>query len=217
MLDNIKAAIFDMDGTLIDSMGLWEKIDVDFLNIRGIELPSDLRGNIEHLSIIETAQYFKNRFNLPEEIEDIIKEWDNMAYEEYANNIKLKPGAEKFLKHLKNLGIKIALATSNSQLLLETALKNTGIYEYFDIISRTDEVQRGKSFPDIYLLTAQKLGVEPSECIVFEDILPAVMGAKEAGMKVVGVHDAYSDHQREIIMEKADHFIFEYEELNKAV
>jgi HAD superfamily hydrolase (TIGR01509 family) len=216
MLKDIKAAIFDMDGTLVDSMGVWLKIDDEFLEKRGIETPSDLRDNIEHLSAVDTAKYFKKAFKLPESIEDIIKEWDQMAYEEYAKNVKLKAGAEKFLKYIKTLGIKIALATSNSKFLLETALKSNGIYDYFEVIVRTDEVKRGKSFPDIYLLTAEKLGVQPSECIVFEDILPAVLGAKEAGMRVVGVHDLYSEHQRESIIEKADHYIYKYENFNEA-
>lgn len=214
MLDNIKAAIFDMDGTLVDSMGVWLKIDEDFLKKRGIEVPFDLRVNIEDLSVVETARYFKENFRLSESIEEIIKEWDDMAYEEYANNVRLKAGADTFLEHLKKAGIKIALATSNSSLLMETALKSNKIYDYFQIISRTDEVQRGKSYPDIYLLTAERLGVNPSECIVFEDILPAVMGAKKAGMTVVGVHDIYSEHQRESIIEKADHFIYEYGEIS---
>jgi HAD superfamily hydrolase (TIGR01509 family) len=217
MLKDIKAAIFDLDGTLIDSMWIWIKIDCDFLQKRGIEVPSDLREAIEHLSAIDTAKYFKERFNLPESIEEILAEWDEMAYYEYANNIKLKPGAREFLERLKKRGIRIALATSNSKLLLEASLKNNGIYEYFEEITTTNEVSRGKSFPDVYLLSAQKLGVNPSECIVFEDILPAVLGAKAAGMIVVGVHDIHAEHQTENIKENAHHFIYKYDDFNAAV
>jgi HAD superfamily hydrolase (TIGR01509 family) len=213
MLNNIKAAIFDLDGTLVDSMWVWGKVDEDFLNNRGIEVPEDLRENIEHLGYKETARYFKERFNLTENIEEIVDEWNNMAFEEYAKNINLKSGAKEYLASLKAKGIKIALATSNSNMLLEASLRKNNILQYFDSITTTNEVERGKNFPDVYLLAAKKLGVSPSECIVFEDILPAVMGAKSAGMKVVGVHDIFSEHQKEDIIKIADYFISKYDEL----
>lgn len=217
MLKNIKAAIFDMDGTLVDSMWVWSKIDIEFLKKRGIVLPSDLKDNIEHLSFTDTAKYFKDRFKLQESIEDIMKEWNDMAFEEYSKNIKLKADADRFLSSLKTAGIKIALATSNSQMLLEASLKNNGVLQYFDVITTTDEVARGKNFPDIYLLTAKRLGVTSEECIVFEDILPAVKGAKAAGMKVVGVFDEYSEHQKIDIINTADYFINEYKDIIEAV
>lgn len=213
VLTNIKAAIFDMDGTLVDSMWVWSKIDIDFLKRRNIECPKDLKSKIEHLSFEEVAIYFKNTFKLKESIEDIIHEWNQMALKEYKTNVKLKFGAKKYLEVLKVLGIKIGLATSNSSLLLETALKANGIYQYFDVITRTDEVSRGKQFPDVYLLTAQRLDVNPEECIVFEDILPAVIGAKSAGMKVVGIHDDYSNYQKKEIINIADKYIYKYSEL----
>jgi len=216
LLKNIKAAIFDLDGTLVDSMGVWTKVDIDFLEERGIEIPEDLRGEIEHLSFTDTAKYFKNRFNLPESIEEIVDEWNNMAYYEYSNTVRLKPDVKEYLELLKFKGIKIALATSNSQLLLEVVLKNNDIYEYFDSITTTIEVSKGKDNPDIYLLSAEKLGVSPEECIVYEDILPAVKGAKAAGMQVVGIYDAYSEHQKEDIIKTADHYIYKYEDLIKA-
>lgn len=216
MLTNIKAAIFDMDGTLIDSMWIWRKIDIDFLKERGIDFPEDLRENIEHLSFVEVAKYFKDRFQLNESIEEIMTIWNNMALKEYRDNVPLKPGVKEYLSFLKRSGIKIALATSNSHLLLETALKRNNVYDYFDVITTTNEVSRGKDFPDVYLLAAQKLGVSPSECIVFEDILPAVMGAKAAGMKVVGVHDDYSNDFIEDIKTAADYYILKYSEINTA-
>lgn len=217
MLNNIKAAIFDMDGTLVDSMWVWAKIDETYLAKRNIPFPEDLRDDIEHLSFDSTAEYFKNRFNLEESLEDIKNEWHEMADYEYKNNVTLKPGADKFLRNLKKLGIKVGLATSNSIPLLEIVLKKHGIYDYFDAITITSEVKRGKNFPDVYLLAAEKLGVAPENCIVFEDIIPAVKGAKAAGMKVVAVYDECSAHQKEELLTLADQYINEYEELNKAV
>jgi HAD superfamily hydrolase (TIGR01509 family) len=210
----IKGAIFDLDGTLIDSMGVWNKIDYDFLAKRGISLPEDLGHAIKSLSFKETALYFKDRFNLQESIEDIMNEWSVMAFNEYAFNIKLKPGVDKFLSKLKAKGIKIALATVTGQKLLKAVLENNGIFKYFDAVSTTSEVARGKSFPDIYLLSAEKLGLKPEECVVFEDILPAVLGAKAAGMKVIGVYDKCSENERHEIEGHADRYICSFNDLN---
>ncbi|GCD09231.1 HAD family phosphatase [Clostridium sp. FP2] len=217
MLTNIKAAIFDLDGTLIDSMWVWGKIDEHYFKKLNMDLPSNLKSQIEHLSFDDTAAYFKSNFGILDTIEEIKKEWTDLAYVEYLNNVKLKPGVVEFLSLLKTLNIKIGLATSNSKDLLEAVLNANGIYHYFDCITLTSEVSRGKNFPDVYLLAAERLGVEPSECIVFEDILPAVKGAKAAGMRVVGVYDDFSKEQREDIINHADMFIFEYHELTTAI
>ncbi|MDT8715711.1 HAD family phosphatase [Clostridium sp. 19966] len=195
MLKDIKAAIFDLDGTLVDSMWVWEKIDIEYLKNKNIELPSDLRDCISHLSFDESARYFKDRFNISESVDVIKSEWNDMAVNEYAHRVKLKPGVKNFLSKLKNNNIKIGLATSNSPQLLELALKNNGIYEYFDSITTTNEVTVGKDKPDVYLLSAKKMGVSPSNCLVFEDILPAVKGATLAGMRVIGIKDDASSHQ----------------------
>lgn len=217
MLKNIKAAIFDMDGTLIDSMWVWDTIDKKYLEKRNLIAPDELKKEIGHLSFEETAMYFKDKFDLKDSVQDIMNEWNNLAYEEYSTNVALKPYAKEYLTMLKNKGIKIALATSNCKMLLEVALKKHEIYHLFDVITTTDEVTRGKNFPDIYLLSAKRLNVAPNECIVFEDILPAVLGAKAAGMKVVAVKDSYSEYQRLDIIDKADLYIDDYTEITKAV
>lgn len=213
MLENIKGAIFDLDGTLVDSMWVWRKIDEDYLKSKGHKVPDDLHSEISHLSFRQTAGYFKERFKLSDSIDDILDTWHNMAYTHYSENVKLKDGAREFLDKLKENNIKIALATSNSQPLLETCLKNNNVYGYFDSITTTDEVSRGKNFPDVYLLAADKINVDPKQCIVFEDIPAAVKGAKAADMTVIAVHDEYSSMESSELMDISDKYIQSYKEL----
>lgn len=217
MLKDIKGAIFDMDGTIIDSMWIWEKIDVEYLEKKRLKMPDDLKDNIEHLSFDETAKYFKEKFNLTESVDEIKCEWNDMAFDEYSNNVLLKPGAKEFLTLLKSKDVKIGLATSNNNMLVEAVLKKHGIFHLFDNITTTGEVSRGKNYPDVYLLAAERLCVKPEDCVIFEDILPAVIGAKASGATVIGVYDEYSEHQRQEIIKLADKFISNYEELTEAV
>ncbi|SFB45275.1 HAD family hydrolase [Clostridium frigidicarnis] len=217
MLKDIKAAIFDMDGTLVDSMWIWDKLDKNFLEKRGIKYDENLKHSIGHLSFQGTVKYFKEHFKLEESEKEISDIFNNMAYDEYKNNVTLKSGAKEFLQMLKEKGIKIGLATSNSIDLLEVTLKANGIYEYFDAITITDEVSKGKNCPDVYLLSAKKLGVNPCDCVVFEDILPAIQGAKLANMKVVAVYDKHSDPHRDEIIKEAHKHINCYSEINEAV
>ncbi|WP_082174038.1 HAD family hydrolase [Clostridium niameyense] len=216
-MNNLKAAIFDLDGTLIDSMDIWNKIDTDFLTKRNLKVPINLKEEIETLTFEEGATYFKNRFKLTESIEDILEEWNNMAYKEYAHNINLKKGAKNFLNLLKYRGIKIAIATSNTTPLVNAVLKNNNILNLFDVITTIDEVSRGKDFPDIYLLTSKKLNIDPKNCIVFEDILPALKGAKAAGMKVIAVYDTYSSKYKKQMESLADLYINDYDEIQTII
>ncbi|BFK82654.1 HAD family hydrolase [Clostridium baratii] len=210
MLTNIKAAIFDLDGTLINSMSLWDQIDIDYLTSKNIPVPDDLNDEISHLSFNQVAVYFKERFKLEDSLDDIKNTWNTMAYDHYSSDITLKDGVVEFLDFLKKSNIKIGLATSNSTELLEASLKFNKIYDYFDAITITDEVSIGKHEPDVYLLAAKKLNVKPEECIVFEDILPAVKGAKKAGMKVIAVEDECSVLDKDDIIKNSDGFINDF-------
>ncbi|MBY0756819.1 HAD family phosphatase [Clostridium sardiniense] len=213
MFNNVKAAIFDLDGTLIDSMWVWEQIDMDYLGEKNIEVPENLNDEIGHLSFNQVAVYFKERFKLEDSLDEIKKSWSDMAYYHYSTDIKLKNGVIEFFNFLKKSNIKIGLATSNSLHLLEAVLKNNGIYNYFDSITITDEVSVGKHEPDVYLLASKKLGVCPEECVVFEDIIQAVKGAKKAGMKVIGVEDIRSLNDKNDILSLADNFITDFREI----
>lgn len=210
---DFKGAIFDLDGTLIDSMDIWEKIDKKFLEKRNIAIPSDYIEKINSMSFKEVAKYTIERFNLKESEEELIKEWNEMALHEYCNNVKTKPNVKEYLKKLKEKGVKIGLATSSPKMLYEPVLKNNKIYEYFDVFTSLEDVKRDKNYPDIYLLAAQKLKLNPQDCVGFEDILISVRTMKKANFKVIGVYDKYANSETERIKKLSDKFIYDFKEL----
>ncbi len=192
MFKHIKAVIFDMDGTLIDSMWLWKAIDVDYLGKHGIKLPDDLQKSIEGMSFSETAAYFKKRFQIADDVETIKAEWNSMADEYYRHRVPMKEKAYEFLLALKDRGIKLGIGTSNSKELVKVIMDKYEIEELFDSIRTSCEVDKGKPHPDIYLKVAEDLGVEPSACMVFEDVPNGLIAANNAGMQSVAVFDDFS-------------------------
>ncbi len=210
MLENIKAVIFDLDGTLVDSMWIWKDIDIQYLEKRGVHLPDELQKEIEGMSFTETAIYFKERFDLEESLEEIKEEWTFMASNFYKNKILLKTGVKEFIEHLKEQGIKIGIGTSNSRELAMEVLKKHDILKYFDTIRTSCEVERGKPYPDVFLKVADDLGVDPKSCMVFEDTYAGVLAAKRAGMKVFAIHDELSLPYKNDILKLADRYIDDY-------
>jgi len=206
----MKAYIFDLDGTLLDSMGVWEQLDIDFLKKRGITVPPDYMNAVSPMTPYEAAAYTVKRFALPDSIDGLMREWNDMAAYAYGNTVQMKPYAKEYLMTLRERGAKLAVATSLSAELCGPALRNNGIDNFFDVICRTDEAGCGKSCPDVFLLTAQKLGVSPGDCLVFEDILAAVKSAKSAGMSVCAVYDKTSANDWEEIKKTADYAIDDF-------
>lgn len=215
MFTKIKSVIFDLDGTLIDSMWVWEQIDIDYLRSKNLTVPDNLKDEINHLSFNQTAHYFKERFNLSESIDEIMDTWHNMALYHYTSTINLKDGVLQFLDFLKTHNIKIALATSNSLPLVQAILKKHNILHYFDAISTTEESGKSKQFPDVYLLSASKLSTEPERCLVFEDIIEAVRGAKLANMKVVAISDKSALYQKKDLINESHLYIDSFIDLDK--
>lgn len=210
---DFEAVLFDLDGTLLDSMWIWEDIDIAYLGRFGIVPPGDLQSHIEGMSFSETAVYFKERFGLSDSLDVIKADWIAMACDKYLYEIPYKKGAEDFLKYCRKCGLKLGVATSNSGKLVESAAKALSFETYFSCIMTACEVKKGKPAPDIYLAVAEKLGVKPEKCLVFEDILPGIRAGISAGMKVCAVEDKYSAGIRKEKQELADYYIEDYEEL----
>lgn len=207
-MNTISGAIIDMDGTILDSMGTWEKIDRGFLaERRGITVPDDYMNTITPMSYRETALYTIARFGLSDTPEELMAEWEEMAVEEYSRNIPPKPFAEEFLLNFKRNGVKTVLCTSSPEVFYATALKRLGLYSLFDAFVTTGEAGKGKAFPDVYLLAAKKIGAEPSRCVVFEDIPEAIEGAHGAGMKICGVYDLYSKKHSALMKRRCDWYV----------
>lgn len=213
-LNTFDAAIFDMDGTIMDSLGIWERIDYEFLEKkRGIKVPEDYVHSIAAMSFSEIANYTKKRFNLPDTPEELMQEWTDMAIHEYSHNVLMKPFVKEFIEYIKTNGKKIVLCTSSPEYFFKPALKNNGIYDLFDGFANTCEAGEGKSSPKVYLLAAEKAGASPERCIVFEDVITGIKTAASINMKTCGVYDARSEVKQGEIKMLCDYYIKGFDEL----
>ena len=211
----IEAVIFDLDGSMVDSMWMWRTIDIEYLGRFGIELPENLQSCIEGMSFSETAVYFKKRFGLPDDLDTIKADWNRMAWDKYAYEVPVKDGVIELLQYCMDHGIKAGIATSNSRELVDNVIKVHGLDAYFDCIMTGCDVAKGKPAPDIYLAVARALSVAPENCLVFEDIIPGIQAGKAAGMQVCAVYDKYSEHQDDVKRDLADYYTYQFRELMK--
>ncbi|MCR5691110.1 MAG: HAD family phosphatase [Eubacterium sp.] len=204
-----KGAIFDLDGTLLESTHVWHQIDVDFLGSRGFDIPEDYVEAITPMEFKEIADYTIERFGLKETPEAVMQEWNDMAIDAYSHQVELKPGVRQLLEALRDQGISMGVATSNIADLYLPCLRRNGILEFFHSFTECGEVGAGKKDPDIYLKAAEKLGCEPGECLVFEDILMGLETAKKAGFTTVCVKDGAWDYTKEDLEGLADYVLEE--------
>ncbi len=208
-----KAFLFDLDGTLVDSMWMWGAIDVEYLGKFGLTCPPDLQKAIEGMSFSETAAYFKKRFALEASLEEIKADWVSMSIEKYRSQVPPKPGTEAFLSWAAKQNIKMAVCTSNGREMVDAVLSSLNLARYFDCIITGCEVAAGKPSPDIYLEAARRMKVSPEECAVFEDVPAGILAGKRAGMEVFAVEDEYSLGMEEEKRALSDFYIRDYREL----
>ncbi|MDE6957432.1 MAG: HAD family phosphatase, partial [Lachnospiraceae bacterium] len=194
MLTEKKAVIFDMDGTLIDSMWVWHSVDEIYMQKYHLIEPDDFHEEMEGMSFAEVADYFLRAFpNLMLTTAEIMEEWHQLAMDKYRNEVQLKEGALEFLLSLKEQGICLGIATSNSRELAEAVLDAHGIRNLFDCILTSDEAKAGKPAPDIYEKVAEKLGAAPEECLVFVDTIAGIQAGQNGGSRVCAVAEEQSE------------------------
>ncbi|MCL2363233.1 MAG: HAD-IA family hydrolase [Defluviitaleaceae bacterium] len=207
-----RAYIFDLDGTLLDSAGIWNIINRAFFAKRNIPFPEDYQQSIGAMPFPEVARYTKTRFNLPETPEALMEEFLTDSINAYANDVRLKPGAKEYLQRLRANGHKMAVATAAPRELLTPALQNHGIYDLFNAICTTQDVSKGKTHPDIFLLAARSINAPVEACLVFDDILPAIQTAHALGMATCGLRDDQPDHVWAQIQALADYTLVDFKD-----
>jgi len=193
----IQGIIFDLDGTLLDSMHVWRDVDIDFFKERNRPMPENLQHELNGLSIHTIAAYFKEHFPFfTETEEEYIEIWNRMAYDKYRNSISMKPYAREFLERLSARKVPMALATSNSRKLVEAAFSHHDLEKYIlpEHVVTSNEVPNGKPAPDIFLECARRLSVVPEDILVFEDMPEGLLAASKAGMCTCAIRDEYSDY-----------------------
>lgn len=214
---DIELAIFDMDGTLIDSTSIWSDIDREFFSRRGKEVPPKYGETISHMGLTKAAEWTRKNYLPEEKEEDIIQEWRNMSKYAYEKTIPLKPGAKEILEALKEKGVRLTLATANSEELYLPCLSRLGILDYFEAIKDVAKVKEGKNSSKIYDEIAGEFNLFPSNIMVIEDILYALRAAKNAGYLSIGVYDEQSSKDIEAIKQNCDCFFFDLFELVLAI
>ncbi len=208
----IKGAIFDVDGTLLDSMNVWRDVTAKFFGKYNIPLDDELNDRFQEMTLDEAMKQMVEKLGFPASEEQLGRELLDMIEYEYLYNLQLKPYAYDYLKKLYDNGVKLAAATSGYEKTCVGAFKRLGIYEMFSSFAYSHEVGVNKSNPDVYLLAAQRMGVKPADCEVYEDITLGMIGARKGGMKTVAVYDALTP-DFEAVKREADRFIMSYEEL----
>ncbi|MGN0034555.1 MAG: HAD family hydrolase [Coriobacteriales bacterium] len=209
-----EGVIFDFDGTLADSMGVWRWVDEQFLARRGLIEPDGYNRTLAELGFERSLRYVIDVFGLDDTPQEIKDEWNDLALERYSTSVHLKPGARDYLERIRESALaKMAIATTLTPTLLQAALDNNGIAELFDAKATGPEVPCDKSQPDIYQLAADRVGVPPHRCLVFEDIAPGIQSAQSIGMTAVGVRDDTGHQDFSLICSVADDAIESFEEL----
>lgn len=207
-----KLLLLDMDGTLIDSNGIWKDVDIRFLERRGMEYSKAYYEGVAHTIFPLAAKFTKEFCSLEESCEEIMQEWMELAKGLYST-VSIKPGVREFLQQCRTEGKRMALVTSSVPEHCHTAMQHLGLIDYFESITFAQELGLEKKDPAIWLTVAERHGVAPENCTVFDDSLSACKGAKAAGMHVVGVYDSFFAADEEAMCSFCDEYIRNFEEL----
>lgn len=210
----MKAAIFDLDGTLIDSMGMWRNLGKNFLKRRNIDITEKVENDMTTMSLRMNSHYLKETFNLRETPDSIYKEFKDIIFDYYLNEVEEKEDAFKTIKEYKEKGYNVVLGTATSDEFIEPLLSRFNLKEYFDLVQTCDMVDIKKSNKDYFNLIAKKLDIDSKEIFLFDDAPFALKAAKEAGIVTVGVYDNESSHYWDEIVEKNDYAIKSFKDWN---
>lgn len=206
-------AIFDIDGTILDSMTVWVDITDKFFKEHGIDISDEENLKYQEMSFEESLIAIHNEFLPDMSVEDMFAEFQRRAREAYSKTLPAKPYVCEYIKSLYEKGVKLAVATSGFPELVKPALKRLGIYHCFSVFSYSSEVGCSKSNPDIYLLCAKRLGLSPKDCTVFEDIITGIISAKGAGFSAIAIADPTNAHEKPRLIQYSDRYITGWEEL----
>lgn len=206
----IKSAIFDADGTLLDSMKFWMEVSPRFMKSKGKILSKDMERQLFSMSMEQGAELLKKEFGLVESVEELKTEILKMVGEFYNNEVQLKTGAKELLERFKNQKIPMCVASASDKNLLISAFTRLGIIDFFDNIFTCQELKASKSDPLVYNAASNFMGTKPEETVVFEDTLFAMNTAKKAGYHVIAVEDDYSKKDKEEILKLTDLYVQDF-------
>ena len=210
----IDAVIFDLDGTLLNSLGAWEHSGSNFLRTQGIEPPATLDDELETLSLTDGAQLLKTRYHLPQNPQEILALTLRPIAQQYKNDILPMPGVPETLARLKAQGVKMAVATASDQELAHAALHRLGLLNYFEFIITCDEVGEGKSSPKVYEEALRRLGTTKPRTLVAEDALYSLQTAYRAGFPTAAIEEAHSAAQQAAKKQAATYYVLSYQGKN---
>lgn len=205
----IKGAIFDLDGTLLDSMFIWDTIGEEYLRSLGKEPHEDLKETFMTLTLEEAAEYYRENYGVTLSVQEIVDGVNSMVEQTYRTKVTLKPGIAEYLAWLKENGVRMCVATVTDRYLVEETLERLGVCHYFSEIFTCAEVGFGKDKPVIYQKALEHLGTAKDETYVFEDMLFALNTAKTDGFPTVGVYDRHEAHQDEL-KELSDYYVLDF-------
>lgn len=210
----LQSAIFDMDGTLLDSMHIWNDLGPNMLRSMGIEPAPDLADRIMVMTLREGAQLCRDEYRLSMTVDEIVDQIESQVQDFYENQVQAKPGVQKFLSLLKMEGVWMYVATNTDRHLAEAALRRAGIDQYFRGLLTCAEVGVGKNdSPEIYERAMRRLRSNKRDTVIFEDAVHAIRTAKAAGFRVCGVYDPSAEADQTEIQALSDYYIRAFEEM----